>query len=205
MGIVSMNYEAVIRTALERIGGLGEFFDAESIVGRDSVLMRRCEHNKGRVIATLMRRSGIGYEQALFVDDTAKNIKSAHGVCLTLRVSALTALSEADMRTIEQCVDRSKGEHIELIEDAKETEFGSPKRTRSRFEFTRSASSCDVTDIMSSFCAMSVTPNDRIRKRTRLERDETDDEESKKGDDVGGAEMEEEDDDEPGGFLSSMW
>lgn len=108
MGIVSMNYVTVIKKALDRIGRLGQFFCAESIIGRDSDIMRQANNNKGDVISQLMQRNGIGYDQALFVDDSAQNIKQAQGICSTMRVSAQRGMDAGNMRDIEQRIDRTK-------------------------------------------------------------------------------------------------
>jgi len=232
MGIVSMNFTAVIKKALDRIGTLGQFFGAESIIGRDSAIMRRNDNDKGAVISVLMKSNGMRFEQALFVDDSARNIKSAQGICSTLRVCARKGMDGANMRAIEQRLDRSKARATLTVSPATpsldrkakaQRALGSPlspfgalsfdsnsmamdmtpaksQRTSRRSLFAANANSSSpvaVMDMMSAFGAMSVTPCQRTKQRTRLAfMDDSDVEE----------ENEDENENEDGaGFLSAMW
>lgn len=199
VSIISMNYVAVIKSALDRIGGLGQFFGAESIIGRDSALMRRSRHNKGRAIAALMKQNCFSYDQALFVDDTKKNIRQAQGICSTLHVSTMSGMSEANMRSIESCIDRvdvPRTPSLDAQPDNEVIELDMPpavlKRTRSRF--SANVSSCDGKDIMSSFSTMSETPYLFIDGMDSEEYDQSDADRTVM-----------DDNDEPGELLSLVW
>ena len=100
--IVSYGYTSVIKESLKRVD-LIDFFETDSIYGRDSEVMRRFHGVKHKVISEEMRLRGIGYEKAIFVDDSQKNIKACAEAktCQTLHIHEENGLTEENMVFIE--------------------------------------------------------------------------------------------------------
>ena len=100
--IVSYGYTAVIKESLARVG-LTDFFKEEAIFGRDSEALKRFSGKKHKVISEEMRSGKIGYEEAIFVDDSKKNIDEceADGTCRILHVHERRGLTEKDLVFLE--------------------------------------------------------------------------------------------------------
>jgi FMN phosphatase YigB (HAD superfamily) len=100
--IVSDGYTAVIKESLERVN-LIDFFDGDAIYGRDSEVMRRFRRAKHEVISEEMRLRHISYEEAIFVDDSQRNIKACAEAktCRTLHVHEEDGLTEENMVFLE--------------------------------------------------------------------------------------------------------
>ena len=100
--IVSYGYTSVIKESLERVG-LIDFFEIDAIYGRDSEVMRRFRGAKHEVISEEMRLRHISYEEAIFVDDSQRNIKACAEAktCRTLHVHEEGGLTEENMIFLE--------------------------------------------------------------------------------------------------------
>jgi len=100
--IVSYGYTAVIKESLTRIGLIGHF-NEDAIFGRDSEALNRFNGNKHKVISEEMRAGNISYEEAIFVDDSKKNIDEceANGTCRILHVHERRGLTKKDLALIE--------------------------------------------------------------------------------------------------------
>ena len=100
--IVSYGYTDVIKESLARVG-LTDFFKEEAIFGRDSEALKRFSGKKHKVISEEMRSGKIGYEEAIFVDDSKKNIDEceADGTCRILHVHERHGLTEKDLVFLE--------------------------------------------------------------------------------------------------------
>ena len=100
--IVSYGYSAVIKESLERVG-LNGFFEADTIYGRDSEIMRRFRGAKHKVISEEMRSRHFSHDQAIFVDDDQKNIEECANaiICRTLHVTEEGGLTEDNMVFLE--------------------------------------------------------------------------------------------------------
>jgi len=100
--IVSYGYTAVIKESLARVG-LTDFFKEEAIFGRGSEALKRFSGKKHKVISEEMRSGKIGYEEAIFVDDSKKNIDEceADGTCRILHVHERRGLTEKDLVFLE--------------------------------------------------------------------------------------------------------
>ena len=100
--IVSYGYTSVIKESLERVD-LIDFFDTDAIYGRDSEVMRRFRGVKHEVISEEMSLRHISYEEAIFVDDSEKNIKACAEAktCQTLHIHEAGGMSEENMLFIE--------------------------------------------------------------------------------------------------------
>ena len=100
--IVSYGYTAVIKESLTRVG-LIDFFKEEAIFGRDSEALKRFKGKKHMVISKEMRSGSISYEEAIFVDDSKKNIDKCEedGTCQTLHVHERRGLTEKDLVFLE--------------------------------------------------------------------------------------------------------
>jgi len=93
--IVSYGYTAVIKESLTRVGLIG-FFKEGTIIGRDSEALNRFKGKKHKVISEEMHSEGISYEEAIFVDDSKKNIEECEedGTCRILHVHERRGLTE---------------------------------------------------------------------------------------------------------------
>ena len=100
--IVSYGYTAVIKESLARVG-LTDFFKEEAIFGRGSEALKRFSGKKHKVISEEMRSGKIGHEDAIFVDDSKKNIDEceADGTCRILHVHERRGLTEKDLVFLE--------------------------------------------------------------------------------------------------------
>ena len=100
--IVSYGYTAVIKESLTRVG-LIDFFAKEAIFGRDSEALKRFRGKKHKVIFEEMRLGKIGHEEAIFIDDSKKNIEECEedGVCRILHVYERHGLTEKDLLFLE--------------------------------------------------------------------------------------------------------
>merc|ERR1712244_190753 len=174
-----------------------------------------------------------GYEQALFLDDSAQSIKQAQGICSTLRVSAQRGIDAENMRAIEQRIvkngkgDAAKVKEVEVeVEDMTPKQPSSsssmamditparPKRGRSLFTANMTPSpvskamesECDdndVMDMMTSFHTMSVRTK-KIRGFCEDD-DKSEDEESAAAADDDDDDDGDGDRDGTGGFLLTMF
>ena len=100
--IVSYSYTAVIKESLARVGLIG-FFEKEAIFGRDSEALIRMKGQKYKVISEEMDSQSISYEEALFVDDSKKNIDECekNRTCRILHVYERRGLTEKDLVFLE--------------------------------------------------------------------------------------------------------
>jgi rRNA maturation protein Rpf1 len=100
--IVSYSYTAVIKESLTRVG-LIDFFAKEAIFGRDSEALKRFNGAKHKVISEEMRLGKIGHEEAIFIDDSKKNIEECEedGTCRFLHVHERRGLTEKDLLFLE--------------------------------------------------------------------------------------------------------
>ena len=100
--IVSYGYTSVIKESLERVD-LIDFFETDAIYGRDSEVMRRFRGAKHKVISEEMNLRHIRYGEAIFVDDSQKNIKACAEAktCQTLHVHEENGLTEGNMMLLE--------------------------------------------------------------------------------------------------------
>ena len=100
--IVSYGYTAVIKESLTRVGLIG-FFKEEAIFGRDSEALTRFKGKKHKVISEEMGSESISYEEAIFADDSKKNIDECEedGTCRILHVHERRGLTEKDLVFIE--------------------------------------------------------------------------------------------------------
>ena len=100
--IVSYGYTAVIKESLTRVGLIG-FFKEEAIFGRDSEALTRFKGKKHKVISEEMGSESISYEEAIFADDSKKNIDEceADGTCRILHVHERRGLTEKDLVFLE--------------------------------------------------------------------------------------------------------
>ena len=100
--IVSYGYTAVIKESLTRVG-LIDFFKEEAIFGKDSEALKRFRGKKHKVISEEMHSGKIGHEEAIFVDDSKKNIEDCEedGACRTLHVHERRGLTEKDLVFLE--------------------------------------------------------------------------------------------------------
>ena len=100
--IVSYGYTSVIKESLERVD-LIDFFETDAIYGRDSEVMRSFHGVKHKVISEEMSLRHISYEEAIFVDDSEKNIKACAEAktCQTLHIHEEGGMSEENMVFIE--------------------------------------------------------------------------------------------------------
>ena len=100
--IVSYGYSAVIIQSLTRVGLIG-FFAKDAIFGKDSEALKRFRGAKHKVISEEMRSGSISYEEAIFVDDSKKNIEECEeaGTCRTLHVHERHGLTEKDLVFLE--------------------------------------------------------------------------------------------------------
>jgi hypothetical protein len=100
--IVSYGYTAVIKESLTRVGLIG-FFKEGTIIGRDSEALNRFKGKKHKVISDEMHSEGISYEEAIFVDDSKKNIEECEedGTCRILHVHERRGLTEEDFLFLE--------------------------------------------------------------------------------------------------------
>ncbi len=100
--IVSYGYSAVIIESLTRVG-LIDFFAKDAIFGKDSEALKRFRGAKHKVISEEMVSGSISYEEAIFVDDSKKNIEECEeaGTCRTLHVHERRGLTEKDLLFLE--------------------------------------------------------------------------------------------------------
>ena len=100
--IVSYGYTAVIKESLTRVG-LINFFSEGAIFGRDSEALKRFRGKKHKVISEEMRLGKIGHEEAIFIDDSKKNIEECEedGTCRFLHVHERRGLTEKDLLFLE--------------------------------------------------------------------------------------------------------
>ena len=100
--IVSYGYTAVIKESLTRVGLIG-FFKEEAIFGRDSEALIRFKGKKHKVISEEMDSESISYGEAIFVDDSKKNIDECEkdGTCHVLHVHERRGLTEKDLAFLE--------------------------------------------------------------------------------------------------------
>ena len=100
--IVSYGYSAVIKESLTRVG-LIDFFSERAIFGRDSEALKRFRGKKHKVISEEMRLGKIGHEEAIFIDDSKKNIEECEedGTCRFLHVHERRGLTEKDLLFLE--------------------------------------------------------------------------------------------------------
>ena len=100
--IVSYGYTAVIKESLTRVGLIG-FFKEGTIFGRDSEALKRFRGKKHKVISEEMRLGKIGHEEAIFIDDSKKNIEECEedGTCRFLHVHERRGLTEKDLVFLE--------------------------------------------------------------------------------------------------------
>jgi len=100
--IISYGHTAVIKESLARVG-LGDFFAKDAIIGRDSEALKRFKGQKHKVISEEMGSRSISYEEAIFVDDSKKNIDEceADGTCRILHVHERRGLTEKDLVFLE--------------------------------------------------------------------------------------------------------
>ncbi len=100
--IVSYGYTAVIKESLTRVG-LIVFFREDAIFGRDSEALQRFKGAKHKVISEEMISGNIGHEEAVFVDDSKKNIEKCAeaGICRTLEVHERHGVTEKDLVFLE--------------------------------------------------------------------------------------------------------
>ena len=100
--IVSYGYTAVIKESLTRVGLIG-FFKEGAIFGRDSEALKRFRGKKHKVISEEMGSGNIGRKEAIFVDDSKKNIDECVevGTCRTLHVYERRGLTEKDLLFLE--------------------------------------------------------------------------------------------------------
>ena len=101
--IVSYGYTAVIKESLTRVGLIG-FFKEGAIFGRDSEALKRFRGKKHKVISEEMDSGSISYEEAIFVDDSKKNIEECEedGTCRILHVHERRGLTEKDLVFLEK-------------------------------------------------------------------------------------------------------
>ena len=109
--IVSYGYTAVIKESLTRVG-LIDFFKEGTIIGRDSEALKRFRGKKHKVISEEMRLGKIGHEDAIFVDDSKKNIEECEedGTCRILHVHERHGLTEKDLLFLENELIRQSNE-----------------------------------------------------------------------------------------------
>ena len=100
--IVSYGYTAVIKESLTRVG-LIEFFEEGAIFGRDSEALIRVKGQKHKVISEEMDSERISFKEAIFADDSKKNIDECEkdGTCRILHVYERRGLTERDLVFIE--------------------------------------------------------------------------------------------------------
>jgi len=100
--IISYGYTAVIKESLKRVGLIG-FFKEDAIFGRDSEALNRVNGKKHKIISEEMRSEDISYEEAIFVDDSKRNIDECKedGTCRTLHVHERSGLTEQDLAFLE--------------------------------------------------------------------------------------------------------
>ncbi len=100
--IVSYSYSAVIKESLTRVG-LIDFINEGAIIGRDSEALKRFRGAKHKVISEEMGSGNIGRTEAIFVDDSKKNIDECveAGTCRTLHVYERRGLTEKDLLFLE--------------------------------------------------------------------------------------------------------
>ena len=100
--IVSYGYTAVIKESLTRVGLIG-FFKEGTIIGRDSEALNRFKGKKYKVISEEMDSESVSYEEAIFVDDSKKNIDECEkdGTCKILHVHERRGLTEEDLLFLE--------------------------------------------------------------------------------------------------------
>lgn len=119
--IVSIGFRDSIIPHLKAVG-LIKFFSLENIYGQDSPGMQTFNCAKGRLIATIMSERGWGPEDALFIDDSAKHIDAAVGVCDLLHVAG-RGLSNAELDWIRAVA--CAGDAAALVASATSTGSGS--------------------------------------------------------------------------------
>ena len=92
----------MIKESLKRVGLTG-FFKEEAIFGRDSEALNRVNGKKHKIISEEMRSEDISYEEAIFVDDSKRNIDECKedGTCRTLHVHERSGLTEQDLAFLE--------------------------------------------------------------------------------------------------------
>jgi len=100
--IISYGYTAVIKESLARVG-LADFFAKDAIIGRDSEALKRFKGQKHKVISEEIGSRSISYEEAIFVDDSKKNIEECEEarICRILHVHERRGLSEKDLVFLE--------------------------------------------------------------------------------------------------------
>ncbi len=100
--IISYGYTAVIKESLARVG-LADFFAKDTIIGRNSETLKRFKGQKHKVISEEIGSRSISYEEAIFVDDSKKNIEECEeaGICRILHVHERRGLSEKDLVFLE--------------------------------------------------------------------------------------------------------
>ena len=100
--IISYGYTAVIKESLARVG-LADFFAKDTIIGRNSETLKRFKGQKHKVISEVIGSRSISYEEAIFVDDSKKNIEECEeaGICRILHVHERRGLSEKDLVFLE--------------------------------------------------------------------------------------------------------
>ena len=100
--IVSYGYSAVIKESLTRVG-LIDFFREGAIFGSDSEALKRFRGKKHKVISEEMRLGKIGHEEAIFIDDSIKNIEECEedGTFRFLHVHERRGLTEKDLLGLE--------------------------------------------------------------------------------------------------------
>ena len=100
--IISYGYTAVIKESLARVG-LVDFFVKDAIIGRDSEALKRFRGQKHKVISEEIGSRSISYEEAIFVDDSKKNIEECEEarICRILHVHQRRGLTEKDLVFLE--------------------------------------------------------------------------------------------------------
>lgn len=82
-----------------RAVGLAKFFNEDNIYGQDSEALRCRDFAKACLIASLMAQRGWEPHDALFVDDSARHVEGAVGVCEVLKVGG-RGLTGAELEAI---------------------------------------------------------------------------------------------------------
>jgi len=104
--IVSLGFTEVIGYHL-KVAGLSSFFPPDRIYGQDSQELRAVQHQKAKLIESLMQMHGWRPARALFVDDSKKHIDlcSERQTCSYLLVQD-HGLSEEEMQAIEHAAGK---------------------------------------------------------------------------------------------------
>merc|ERR1712019_64399 len=106
LAIISFGFEAVIRSALERMD-LIQYFDDDLIIGNDSNMLQDVFGNKAKCLQKMASAHDLGENnRVLFVDDDENNTTLANNlnVAETLWIRDKNGISFEQMQMIEQRV-----------------------------------------------------------------------------------------------------